>query len=52
MRGAYAGHYFNIIMLEGVTVAFDMAAVCFWLGSRVFEKPPEVIACPHSRSYP
>jgi ABC-2 type transport system permease protein len=36
MRAAYAGHYFNVIMLEGITVALVMAAVCFWLGSRVF----------------
>lgn len=30
------GHYANTIMLYGVLVAFGLAAVCLWLGSRVF----------------
>ena len=36
MREAYAGQYFNTIMVEGIAVAVGMAAVCLWLGSRVF----------------
>ena len=36
MREAYAGLYFNTIMVEGIAVAVGMAAVCLWLGSRVF----------------
>jgi hypothetical protein len=30
------GHYANTIMLYGVLVALGLAAVCLWLGSRVF----------------
>jgi ABC-2 type transport system permease protein len=36
MRSAFTGHYANTIMLEGVLVAIGLAAVCLWLGSRVF----------------
>jgi ABC-2 type transport system permease protein len=36
MREAYAGLYFNTIMVEGIAVAVGMAALCLWLGSRVF----------------
>jgi ABC-2 type transport system permease protein len=36
MRSAFAGHYANTIMLEGVAVAIGLALVCLWLGSRVF----------------
>ena len=36
MRSAFAGQYANTIMLEGVLVAVGLAAVCLWLGSRVF----------------
>jgi ABC-2 type transport system permease protein len=36
MREAFAGHYANTIMVEGVAVAVGMAAVFLWLGSRVF----------------
>jgi hypothetical protein len=36
MREAYAGQYFNTIVVEGIAVAVGMAAVCLWLGSRVF----------------
>jgi len=37
MRQFYLyGHYWNTIVLEGVCVAIGMAAVCVWLGSRVF----------------
>ena len=36
MRGAFYGQYATTIMLEGVLVAVGMAAVCLWLGSRVF----------------
>jgi ABC-2 type transport system permease protein len=38
MRGAFAGHYFTTIMLEGVCVAVGLAAVCLWLASRAFMK--------------
>ena len=36
MREAYAGHYFDTIVVEGLAVAVGMAAVFMWLGSRVF----------------
>ena len=36
MREAYAGQYWNAIMVEGLCVAVGMAAVLLWLGSRVF----------------
>jgi ABC-2 type transport system permease protein len=36
MRGAFYGQYATTIMLEGVLVAVGLAAVCLWLGSRVF----------------
>jgi ABC-2 type transport system permease protein len=36
MRDAFEGHYATTIMLEGVCVAAVMAALCLWLGSRVF----------------
>ena len=36
MREAYAGHYFDTIMVEGLAVAAGLAAVFMWLGSRVF----------------
>lgn len=36
MREAFAGHYFNTIMVEGLLVAGGMAALFLWLGSRVF----------------
>jgi ABC-2 type transport system permease protein len=36
MREAFAGHYANTIMLEGVLVAAGLAVVCLLLGSRVF----------------
>jgi ABC-2 type transport system permease protein len=36
MRSAFAGHYANTIMVEGVAVAVGLALVCLWLGSRVF----------------
>ena len=36
MREAYAGQYFNTIMVEGIAVAVGLAALCLWLGSRVF----------------
>src|SRR5690349_11206146 len=36
MRGAFQGQYFNTIMVEGIAVAIGTAAVCLWLGSRVF----------------
>jgi ABC-2 type transport system permease protein len=38
MRSAYAGHYWNSIMAEGVAVAIGLAIVCLVLGSRVFLK--------------
>jgi ABC-2 type transport system permease protein len=36
MREAYAGQYWNAIMVEGLCVAVGTAAVFLWLGSRVF----------------
>jgi ABC-2 type transport system permease protein len=36
MREAYQGQYFNTIMVEGIAVAFGVAVVFLWLGSRVF----------------
>jgi ABC-2 type transport system permease protein len=36
MRDAYAGQYFNTIMVEGIAVAVGLAVVFLWLGSRVF----------------
>jgi ABC-2 type transport system permease protein len=36
MRSAFAGHYWNTIMLEGILVAIGLAAACLFLGSRVF----------------
>jgi ABC-2 type transport system permease protein len=36
MRSAFAGHYANTIMWEGVGVSVGLALVCLWLGSRVF----------------
>jgi len=38
MRDAFAGHYFNAIMVEGICVAVGLAAVCLWLASRAFIK--------------
>ena len=36
MREAYAGHYFDTIVVEGLAVSVGLAAVLMWLGSRVF----------------
>jgi ABC-2 type transport system permease protein len=36
MREAYAGRYFDTIMIEGLAVAAGLAALFMWLGSRVF----------------
>ena len=36
MREAYAGHYFDTIVVEGLVVAVGLAAAFMWLGSRVF----------------
>jgi ABC-2 type transport system permease protein len=36
MREAYAGQYWNTVMVEGLCVAAGTAAVLLWLGSRVF----------------
>ena len=36
MREAYAGQYWNSIMIEGLCVAAGTAALFLWLGSRVF----------------
>jgi ABC-2 type transport system permease protein len=38
MRHAFAGHYLNSIMLEGVCVAVGLAIACLWLASRAFIK--------------
>jgi ABC-2 type transport system permease protein len=36
MREAYAGHYMNNIMIEGIGVAVGLAALCLWAATRVF----------------
>jgi ABC-2 type transport system permease protein len=36
MREAYAGQYWNTVMVEGLCVAVGTAALFLWLGSRVF----------------
>jgi len=36
MRDAYAGQYWNAVMVEGLCVAVGTAAVLLWVGSRVF----------------
>jgi ABC-2 type transport system permease protein len=36
MREAYAGQYWNAVMVEGICVALGTAAILLWLGSRVF----------------
>jgi ABC-2 type transport system permease protein len=36
MREAYAGQYWNAVMVEGLCVAVGTAALFLWLGSRVF----------------
>jgi ABC-2 type transport system permease protein len=36
MRNAFAGHYLNTIMLEGVLVAIGLAVVCLWVAARTF----------------
>jgi ABC-2 type transport system permease protein len=38
MRDAFAGHYFNTIMVEGISVSIGMAIICLWLASRAFVK--------------
>lgn len=38
MRDAFAGHYLNTVVLEGVAVSVGMAIVCLWLASRAFLK--------------
>ena len=38
MRHAFAGHYFNSIMVEGVAVSIGLAIVCLWLAGRAFIK--------------
>ncbi|HEX4833869.1 MAG TPA: ABC transporter permease [Trebonia sp.] len=36
MRSAFAGQYWNSIMIEGICVAAGLAIACLYLGSRVF----------------
>jgi len=36
MREAYAGHYANTIMVEGILVSVGLAGLCLWIASRVF----------------
>jgi len=38
MRDAFAGHYFNTIMVEGIAVSIGMAIIFLWLASRAFVK--------------
>jgi len=34
MREAFAGHYFNTIMVEGISMSIGTATICLWLASR------------------
>jgi ABC-2 type transport system permease protein len=36
MRAAFAGHYLNTIMLEGILVSIGLAVVCLWVAARAF----------------
>jgi ABC-2 type transport system permease protein len=36
MCEAYAGHYFNNLMVEGIGVAIGLAVICLWLAGRAF----------------
>jgi len=36
MRDAFAGHYFNSIVAEGIGVSVGLAIVCLWLAGRAF----------------
>jgi ABC-2 type transport system permease protein len=36
MRNAFAGHYVNTVMLEGIGVAIGLAAACMWVAARTF----------------
>jgi ABC-2 type transport system permease protein len=38
MRRAFAGHYLNTIMLEGLAVSIGLAIICLWLAGRAFIK--------------
>ncbi len=38
MRRAFAGHYFNTIMVEGIAVSVGLAIICLWLAGRAFIK--------------
>ncbi len=38
MRDAFAGHYLNAIMVEGICVSIGLAIACLWLASRAFIK--------------
>ena len=36
MRAAFQGSYSGTIMVEGVSVAVGLAALCLWIASRAF----------------
>jgi ABC-2 type transport system permease protein len=36
MRDAFAGHYINSVVVEGIAVAVGLAIACLWLASRAF----------------
>ncbi len=36
MRDAFAGHYFNAVVVEGIAVAIGLAMLCLWLAGRAF----------------
>jgi ABC-2 type transport system permease protein len=36
MRDAFAGHYFNSIVVEGIAVSIGLAILCLWLAGRAF----------------
>lgn len=38
MRNAYAGHYMNVSVIEGIAVAGGLAAACLWFGVYSFRR--------------
>ena len=38
MRDAFAGHYFNSVVVEGIAVSVGLAIICLWLAGRAFVK--------------
>jgi ABC-2 type transport system permease protein len=38
MRDAFAGHYLNTVVVEGIAVSVGLAIICLWLAGRAFAK--------------